>query len=402
MLPADRRDVRSTCTNRATSRSRVASLGLLAALVSSAVFVGSAEPAAADIQRDIQQSQAQLDQLNTQAEAAAERYNAGRIALAAARARVAVAQQVLLRADAAVTTLRGQAGAFAARVYMSGPAGSGVQIMTGSTPSEVLDQLGTLNRISRSQSEVLAGLASARHRQAGATAESQAALVDTTNTLTSLQHDKQAVEAAAVQAQQVLRALQVKQQQLIQAAKDAAARRAAQARAAALAEQARQTAAALDAFRAQPVAVDQPATQSPQSSQSASSPQSAPSPSTASGDAAQVAVQAAMEQLGKPYVWGAAGPDTFDCSGLTLFAYARAGVSLPHYSGAQFNEGRHVSLSELQPGDLVFFEQSLGHMGMYIGGGNFIHAPHSGDVVKISPLSGYYQDQFAGAVRLVG
>ena len=109
-----------------------------------------------------------------------------------------------------------------------------------------------------------------------------------------------------------------------------------------------------------------------------------------------------MSELGKSYVWGAAGPDHFDCSGLTMFAYAAAGISLSHFTGAQWNEGRHVSQGELVPGDLVFFGTSLGHMGMYIGNGQFIHAPHTGDVVKISALSGYYQSEYAGAVRVAG
>jgi cell wall-associated NlpC family hydrolase len=95
-----------------------------------------------------------------------------------------------------------------------------------------------------------------------------------------------------------------------------------------------------------------------------------------------------MRQLGKSYVYGAAGPDHFDCSGLTMYAYAAAGISLPHHAASQFNEGHHVSQGELQPGDLVFFESNLGHMGMYIGNNQFIHSPHTGDVVKISDLSG--------------
>jgi cell wall-associated NlpC family hydrolase len=85
-----------------------------------------------------------------------------------------------------------------------------------------------------------------------------------------------------------------------------------------------------------------------------------------------------------------------------MYAYAQAGISLPHFTGDQWNQGRHVSQSELQPGDLVFFEQSLGHVGIYLGGGRFIHAPHTGDVVKISSLTGWYASQYAGAVRLAG
>ncbi len=101
-------------------------------------------------------------------------------------------------------------------------------------------------------------------------------------------------------------------------------------------------------------------------------------------------------------MYGAAGPDSFDCSGLTMYAYAAAGISLPHYTGAQYGVGRHVAESELQPGDLVFFGPNLGHMGMYIGNGQIVHAPHSGDVVKVVPLAGYFQQNYAGAVRVIG
>ena len=93
----------------------------------------------------------------------------------------------------------------------------------------------------------------------------------------------------------------------------------------------------------------------------------------------------AMRYLGTPYVWGGASPAGFDCSGFVMYVYAQVGVSLPHYSGAQWNVGVPVSRSDLQPGDLVFFD-GLGHVGIYIGGGQFIHSPETGDVVKISPL----------------
>jgi cell wall-associated NlpC family hydrolase len=108
----------------------------------------------------------------------------------------------------------------------------------------------------------------------------------------------------------------------------------------------------------------------------------------------------AMSMLGKPYVWGGASPSTgFDCSGLVMWAYAQIGVSLPHSSYAQYGYGSPVSRSQLQPGDLVFFD-GLGHEGIYVGGGNFIHAPHTGDVVKISSMTGWYASTFVGARRL--
>jgi peptidoglycan DL-endopeptidase CwlO len=104
---------------------------------------------------------------------------------------------------------------------------------------------------------------------------------------------------------------------------------------------------------------------------------------------AATAISAAKSQLGKPYIFGTNGPDTYDCSGLTQWAWAKAGVSMSHYTVSQYNEFPHVPLSALQPGDLVFFKIDLGHMGMYIGGGMVIHAPQTGDVVKISPLSNF-------------
>jgi cell wall-associated NlpC family hydrolase len=113
------------------------------------------------------------------------------------------------------------------------------------------------------------------------------------------------------------------------------------------------------------------------------------------------AVQIAMRYLGVPYVWGGSSPSGFDCSGLTQYAYAAVGVSLSHFTGAQWNEGTRISsMSDLQPGDLVFFDADLGHMGMYIGNGQMIHAPHTGDVVKISDIStGTYAANFQGGVR---
>ncbi|TMK28895.1 MAG: NlpC/P60 family protein [Actinobacteria bacterium] len=106
-----------------------------------------------------------------------------------------------------------------------------------------------------------------------------------------------------------------------------------------------------------------------------------------------------MRYLGVPYVWGGSTPSGFDCSGFVMYVFAQIGVSLPHSSYVQYGMGVPVSMSQLQPGDLVFFA-GASHVGIYIGGGQFIHAPHTGDVVKISSLSGWYASTFAGGRRI--
>ncbi|HXV57698.1 MAG TPA: NlpC/P60 family protein [Gaiellaceae bacterium] len=135
---------------------------------------------------------------------------------------------------------------------------------------------------------------------------------------------------------------------------------------------------------------------------------SAPAPAPASGGSSGRAppsqyggvVGIAMQYLGIPYRWGGASPETgFDCSGFVMYVYAQVGVSLPHNAAMQYGYGSPVSRSELAPGDLVFFN-GLGHNGIYIGGNQFIHSPHTGDVVKISSLTGWYASTYVGARRL--
>jgi peptidoglycan DL-endopeptidase CwlO len=116
---------------------------------------------------------------------------------------------------------------------------------------------------------------------------------------------------------------------------------------------------------------------------------------------AETVLKYACAQLGKPYVFGGAGPNTFDCSGLTMMAYKQVGINLNHYVPNQYSASRHISRADLQPGDLVFFHD-LGHVGLYVGNGKFIQAPHTGDVVKVSSLSeAWYTSVFMGGGRLL-
>jgi peptidoglycan DL-endopeptidase CwlO len=109
------------------------------------------------------------------------------------------------------------------------------------------------------------------------------------------------------------------------------------------------------------------------------------------------ALQAAISKEGDPYVWGAAGPGQFDCSGLVVWAYAQEGIALPHYTGSLWNSGLHVARSDLEPGDLVFFFSDISHVGIYIGDGMMIDAPDFGVPVKVDPV---YWGAYVGAVRI--
>jgi len=109
------------------------------------------------------------------------------------------------------------------------------------------------------------------------------------------------------------------------------------------------------------------------------------------------ALRFALSKQGDPYVWGAAGPSSFDCSGLVMWAYEQIGVQLPHYTGDQWNSGVHVSKSQLQPGDLVFFYPDIGHVGLYIGNGLMVDAPDFGETVHVEPV---YWNVYVGAVRI--
>jgi cell wall-associated NlpC family hydrolase len=121
-------------------------------------------------------------------------------------------------------------------------------------------------------------------------------------------------------------------------------------------------------------------------------------PRAVNGQRAAIAVDEARRQLGKPYRWGGAGPDSFDCSGLTMWSWRKAGVDLPHHAGSQYAATVHIPLSELQPGDLVFFYSDLSHVGIYVGNGQMIHAPHTGDVVRYASIYSEGSPLYAGRV----
>jgi cell wall-associated NlpC family hydrolase len=358
------------------SFARFFSGSLAVAALTSAVAVGvTAAPASADSLKDqIARAQRELNALDAQAEAATERYNAARIRLAADQHKAAAAEQRLAKAQAALTKLRSAVSAFAVAAYQGQTLDTTLGV-TADSPQAFLDKLSTLQAVANSQSQALADVAAAQREQEQAQANAKTALAQQQTSTTQMQADRQKVIDAAHQEQQILQRLQAREAAIIRAAKARAARLAAERAAAELRARAEAAAAAARSL----------------SSQSVSS-----TPVVSGSGGARVAVEWAYKELGKPYQWGAAGPDSFDCSGLTQYVWAKAGVYLDHYTGSQWNEGQHVSQSQLQPGDLVFFGSDLHHVGIYIGNGNMIEAPHTGANVRISP---YDRPDYAGAVR---
>ena len=335
-------------------RFRAVLLPALAACATAALLPMSA---AADTHGRIVDAKARLAALNERSEVYAEKMNAARDQLAVAQRRADIAEREAAAANKKLETSRFKVAAFAAQAYRSGTLDqTNILAVAGTSPQDFLDRVTMLDAVSRSQSQILVDFAAHQRNAAQATETATAARAQARSTLAKLTAARQAILRDAATVQTLLRQLHHK------AAAEAAA-------------------AAAAALTAQPALTPPPVGVG------------------ASGHAAQIAVRWAYSELGKPYVWGAAGPDSFDCSGLTMYVYGKAGIALPHYTGSQWNVGRHVDRSELQPGDLVFYFSDLHHVAIYIGNGQVIHAPHTGDVVRIAPLD---MDPYAGAVRVAG
>jgi cell wall-associated NlpC family hydrolase len=370
----------------------VSSAGVAGVVAASVVVLpaGSAGATpASDVQQQIAAAQHQLDALNAHAEMVAERYNAARIDLAAAQQRYLTASDRVKRAKDQVAALRDRIGSFAAAAYRSHGLAE-LEVITDSSPQTFIGRANALDQIARSQQQALVQVSSARHQLEDAQADADRALGAQKAVTEKIASDRQEIQSTVGRQRALLSTLQAKEAEIERQARLAAERaRKAAERQAALREAA--AAAARAAAAAQQAQAFEDASNSLAGQ---SDTPSSPAPGGSGG--ASTAVRWAYKELGKPYQWGAAGPDSFDCSGLTQYVWGKAGVYLDHYTGSQWNEGRHVSRSQLQPGDLVFFGSDLHHVGIYIGNGDMIEAPHTGANVRISP---YYRSDYAGAVR---
>jgi len=351
----------------AGTRRALTVLGLAVALTAAATpGLGQAEP-----RPSIEQVQRRIDALNAQADQAVEAYAQARISLAAARRQAAVSRGRVQREERALLAVRRAMNSVAANAYRSGGTDALMSLVSTSTPQAFLDRASALDRIARDQAERLAATATARHRLAGVEAQAKRDLAEQRASEAAVAAQKATIERTLAAQRSLLAGLQAEERARL--ARLQAERLASARRAAALAR----------ATRDRQVAAEDP------------TPDVAGYTGPASGRAS-AAVAEAYNKLGSPYEWGAAGPSRFDCSGLTMWAWARGGVSLPHSSQAQYSSLRHVSQSDLQPGDLTFYGSPIHHVGIYIGGGRMISAPHTGDVVKIQDA---FRSDYVGAAR---
>lgn len=341
--------------------------GLAVLVVAGSLLVTGPSAAAPDSGRDIGSVSARVDRLYHQAEQASERYDAARIDLHRAQRRLNGLESALRRQRSDVASVRRQVAASVVAQYQGQGLTSTTQVLLSRDPQDFLDRLSTVSQFDDQRSQLMQRYVVQATVLAGRRQAAARQVADIAETEHRLGTEKAQIDQKAGQAKALLATLRER----------AAQERASRARARTAASTASSTAASTSASEGGAGA----ATTGP----------AAP----VSGRAA-AAVRYAMAQVGKAYVYGAAGPSAFDCSGLTMRAWGAAGVGLPHSSAAQMGSGTPVSESQLQPGDLVFYYSPVSHVGMYIGHGLIVNAENPSVGVKVTGVDSM---PYAGAVR---
>ncbi|MEV0590211.1 C40 family peptidase [Nonomuraea cavernae] len=316
---------------------------VLGAAIAALVLAAPAAPVAADPTPSLNELSKQVEEMHTRIETLTEEYNGQREKLKSAQKSAAAAKKTLAASESDLATKRAKASLLAQNEYMTGGLGRAMALISSNDPERFLDRAATTYALEQQQGEQVNQVNRAR-----ATAEqardSAATRIDEVRKLVDdlgTKRDKIVTLVAKVESNLFNRALGE---------------------------------AGRPGTRAVRVNL----------------------PIAGGGKAAEAARWALTQQL-KPYIWGADGPTGYDCSGLVMAAYQRVGISLPHYTGSQWTSGRHVSKEEMRPGDLVFFYSDLHHVGIYLGAGMMVHAPRTGDVVRIASIA---RRPFAGAVRV--
>jgi len=305
----------------------------------------------------------QVDSIDQQIEVVDEQYLQAKLKLGKTRDKVYLNTRQLNSAQAKLTKFRKLLSGRVRSMYKQDNSNSLEVLLMTKSFNELVTNLDFIDRVSQNDSAIVKKVSALKQQIQITRAQLKNNLRNQKSLVKTIGHKKTAIESEIERKRGLIRGLE----------SDLAAYEAAQERQAL--ERAAQEESAVDSISLGP---DEPIV----------APTTAPRSEV---------IQIAMKYLGRPYRWGAAGPNAFDCSGFTMFVYAKVGVSLPHSSAAQFGVGQPVPRSALQPGDLVFRgNPGIHHVGIYVGGGQMINAPRTGDVVKISPA---FTSHYAGARR---
>jgi cell wall-associated NlpC family hydrolase len=332
-------------------------VAMVAVVVVGALPQAASADAVSDKQAQANAIAAKVDELNHTIERYAEQANGAQVELDQLTQQVADAQAKVDAAKAEQEQHRGELRSYAVDAYVHGTDDNSAALATSNDLTDLGQREGYLSAASGNRQQLIDLLRATEEDvniQIGQLAEAQSRAEAKKKDLTDR---KAAAAGAAAQQQQLLTQTQGELANLVRAAQ---AKKAADDAAAAAARARTSSGSGATSF--------------------------GPAPSVNGG--AGAAIAEAKRHLGAPYEWGAAGPNSYDCSGLTMVAWRAGGVSLPHYSGAQYSATTHVPLSAIQPGDLIFYESPGSHVALYIGGGQIIHAPHPGGVVEYNSL--YY------------
>ncbi|GEC09871.1 hypothetical protein SSP24_75260 [Streptomyces spinoverrucosus] len=286
---------------------------------------------------------AKVDKLYEEAEQATEKYNGAKEKQEKLQKEISTIQDNVARGQEEVNELRDGLGSMASAQYRSGGIDPSLQLFLSADPDDYLDKASTLDQLSAQQVDALKKIQDKQRELAQERAEASDKLKDLAATRSELGKKKKEVQGKLAEAQKLLNSLTAAEKAALDAAQDRASR------------------------------------ESERTALSSGAP--------ATGRAAS-AYSAAQSKIGSPYVYGASGPSSFDCSGLTSWAFAQAGISIPRTSQAQANAGTRIySQSDLQVGDLVIFYGDLHHVGFYAGNGQVLHAPRSGTVVRYESIN---------------
>ena len=338
------------------------------------------------LQEQARKLAAELDQLDQKTNDLDEQYNDARLQLDGLRQKLADNQAQVDAARAQLDTNRADAQRYAIEAFVGNSDDSGLVGIADDAIEESQRRTYLASRYGDSE-QVVEGLVAAQKDLADQEADLSAANDKVEAKQAEIENAKTQLEATIKNRRDLAAGVQG---QLEEALKAEQARLAAEAEAKAKAEAEAAAKRAAAARRVPAVAVQAAAPGSSGSAARAMTVVASSPPAAASTTpvpaGAPTAVEVALAQQGDPYRWAASGPDSFDCSGLIMFAYKAAGVSLPHSSRALRGMTERISVDELQPGDLVFGGSPVHHVGMYIGNGQMVHAPHSGDVVRVSSV----------------